>query len=337
MSAASGILGRRRKGSKKVIEEDPEAEEDAELEAELKALRAIKREENGGVDDEDDENSNDEEQDEEEEDSDDMNVEGSAGSSSSKKNNKGIYHSEMLEQAVQNLGELPFLETQQVSKFRLEFTEENDDLEREVAFYNHSVSAVEEGYKLLKQHKVPTLRPVDYFAEHVKSDQHMAKIKDRLILEEKKIEALEARKLRDLNRKYNKRQTVSKKKSNGDVDDGDEIKGRRGRGRNKDEANGERQGSSSLREGGPSRKKMIMDKKYGFGGKERRKSKLNDAKSLNDMSTYNPKAGKGGRSFGVRGGERSGSAGKGRAKKAGGNRPGKASRDKQRSNRSKSR
>ena len=56
-----------------------------------------------------------------------------------------------------------------------------------------------------------TRRPKDYFCEQVKSDAHMAKIKDRLLLEEKKIERFEKRLERDSNRKFNKQVAALKK------------------------------------------------------------------------------------------------------------------------------
>ena len=39
---------------------------------------------------------------------------------------------------------------------------------------------------------------------------------------------------------------------------------------------------------GPNKKRIAMNKKYGFGGKTGR-FKQNDRKSMNDMSGYNPK------------------------------------------------
>lgn len=45
----------------------------------------------------------------------------------------------------------------------------------------------------------------------MKSDAHMAKIKDRLLLEEKKIERFEKRLERDSNRKFNKQVAALKK------------------------------------------------------------------------------------------------------------------------------
>lgn len=74
-----------------------------------------------------------------------------------------------------------------------------DDLTRELEFYKQSLSAVQEARKLLKGEKQPFSRPTDYFAEMVKADEHMARIKAKLIeaAAGKKASA-EARKQRDL-------------------------------------------------------------------------------------------------------------------------------------------
>lgn len=86
----------------------------------------------------------------------------------------------------------------------------SDDLNRELAFYAQSLSAVQEARKKLKAEGVPFTRPTDYFAEMVKADEHMAKIKAKLIDEaaSKKASA-EARKQRDL-KKFGKQVQVAK-------------------------------------------------------------------------------------------------------------------------------
>jgi rRNA-processing protein EBP2 len=86
----------------------------------------------------------------------------------------------------------------------------SDDLSRELAFYQQSLSAVTEARKLLKAEGVPFTRPTDYFAEMVKADEHMAKIKAKLIDEAagKKASA-DARKQRDL-KKFGKQVQVAK-------------------------------------------------------------------------------------------------------------------------------
>lgn len=75
----------------------------------------------------------------------------------------------------------------------------SDDLQRELAFYQQSLTAVQEARKLLKAEGAPFTRPTDFFAEMVKADEHMAKIKAKLVeaAAGKKASA-EARKQRDL-------------------------------------------------------------------------------------------------------------------------------------------
>lgn len=87
-------------------------------------------------------------------------------------------------------------------------------------------------------------------------------------------------------------------------------------------------------------KRQGMDKKYGSGIKDRMKGKMNDKKSLNDLSDYNPRGGKmvrrdaGGRGGGGRGGRGGGGRGGGRGGGSrGDSRPGKSSRDSSRSSR----
>jgi rRNA-processing protein EBP2 len=74
-----------------------------------------------------------------------------------------------------------------------------DDLNRELAFYKQCLSAVKDARGKLKKEGTGFSRPADYFAEMVKSDEHMGKIKKKLIDEAagKKASA-EARKQRDL-------------------------------------------------------------------------------------------------------------------------------------------
>jgi rRNA-processing protein EBP2 len=85
-----------------------------------------------------------------------------------------------------------------------------DDLNRELAFYKQCLSAVKDARGKLKKEGAGFSRPADYFAEMVKSDEHMGKIKQKLIDEAagKKASA-EARKQRDL-KKFGKQVQVAK-------------------------------------------------------------------------------------------------------------------------------
>lgn len=85
-----------------------------------------------------------------------------------------------------------------------------DDLQRELAFYSQSLEAAKKGRAQLLKEKVPFTRPGDYFAEMVKSDDQMGKVKERLVEEAtSKKAAAEARRQRDL-KKFGKQVQVAK-------------------------------------------------------------------------------------------------------------------------------
>lgn len=86
----------------------------------------------------------------------------------------------------------------------------NDDLTRELAFYKQCLDAAVEGRERLRKEGVPFSRPNDYFAEMVKSDEHMGKVKGKMVEEAAgKRAAADARKQRDL-KKFGKQVQVAK-------------------------------------------------------------------------------------------------------------------------------
>ena len=106
---------------------------------------------------------------------------------------------------------LPFSEHQSITTaLPVEIADVSDDLSRELAFYSQALSSAIAGRAALKAEGVPFTRPNDYFAEMVKADEHMAKIKGKLIeaAAGKKASA-EARKQRDL-KKFGKQVQVAK-------------------------------------------------------------------------------------------------------------------------------
>ena len=109
------------------------------------------------------------------------------------------------------LSNLPFSEQQTITSGEPSTIPDiNDDLNRELAFYKQSLDAVREARILLKKEGVPFSRPTDYFAEMVKSDEHMGKIKEKMTDEAaNKKAAAEARKQRDL-KKFGKQVQVAK-------------------------------------------------------------------------------------------------------------------------------
>ncbi|KAG9511871.1 hypothetical protein KCU79_g23894, partial [Aureobasidium melanogenum] len=162
-------------------------------------------------------------------------------------------------------------------------------------------------------------RPADYFAEMVKSDEHMGKIKSKLIDEaaSKKASA-EARRQRDL-KKFGKQVQVAKlqerSREKKDTLDKIQLLKRKRKGEDignaneddmfdvalEDAAETEKKDKAARKAGGADSrggknnfKRVKRDEKYGFGGKKRF-SKSNDAKSSSDMSGYSSKKMKGGK------------------------------------------
>jgi rRNA-processing protein EBP2 len=86
----------------------------------------------------------------------------------------------------------------------------DDDLARELAFMNQSLEAARRARTLLRKEGIPFTRPTDYFAETVRSDEIMDKVKAKLIEEASaKKASAEARKQRDL-KKFGKQVQVAK-------------------------------------------------------------------------------------------------------------------------------
>jgi len=85
-----------------------------------------------------------------------------------------------------------------------------DDLTRELQFYAQSLEAARQARALLLKAGVPFSRPTDYFAEMVKDDPHMDRVKERLVADATaKKAASDARKQRDL-KKFGKQVQVAK-------------------------------------------------------------------------------------------------------------------------------
>ena len=83
-------------------------------------------------------------------------------------------------------------------------------MNRELAFYKVCQAAATTARGLLKKEGIPFTRPGDYFAEMVKDDEHMGRIKKKLYDEAaNKKAAAEARKQRDL-KKFGKQVQVAK-------------------------------------------------------------------------------------------------------------------------------
>ncbi|TFB00127.1 rRNA-processing protein EBP2 [Trichoderma ghanense] len=191
----------------------------------------------------------------------------------------------------------------------------SDDLQRELAFYSQCLEAVRLGRSRLIREGVPFSRPKDYFAEMVKEDAHMEKIKAKLVEEASaKKAAAEARKLRDL-KKFGKQVQVSKlqerQKAKREVLDKIKTLKRKRQEHSSDVGTKEAdifdvsvdneiakhsQRSGAGRQQSGTRtvnaKRQKKNEKYGFGGKKRH-AKAGDALSSGDLSRFNVKKMKG--------------------------------------------
>lgn len=228
---------------------------------------------------------------------------------------------------------LPFSENQVItSDAPIEIPDIDDDLNRELAFYKQSLDAVTKARGLLKKEGVPFSRPVDYFAEMVKSDEHMGKIKQKLVdeaaskrasadarrqrdlkkfgkqvqvakLQERdrakkdtmdKIQLLKRSKMRPFCSTYHAKLTKYTERKGADIGDANENDMFDVALEDAAETDKKDRAARKSQSGKPNFKRQKRDEKYGFGGKKRF-SKSNDATSSSDMRGFSAKKMKGGK------------------------------------------
>ena len=80
----------------------------------------------------------------------------------------------------------------------------NNDIKREVAFYNITRENVQKAMRFCVQANVPIERPDDFLAEMVKTDEHMKKVKANLLKQQNKIQKFEEKKSKQENKKFHK-------------------------------------------------------------------------------------------------------------------------------------
>jgi rRNA-processing protein EBP2 len=106
---------------------------------------------------------------------------------------------------------LPWIHTLTLHSFKpLEVVDFDNDLERELAFYNQALLSANEAINRLSRQNIPCIRPDDYFAEMIKSDEHMMKIQNKLLHSKKVIEEREARRKMKEQKKLGKKIQISK-------------------------------------------------------------------------------------------------------------------------------
>ncbi|KAL9123357.1 MAG: hypothetical protein Q9187_000084 [Circinaria calcarea] len=208
---------------------------------------------------------------------------------------------------------VPFSEHQSItSTTQISIADVNDDLSRELAFHKQCLDAATEARGLLKKEGIPFSRPADYFAEMVKSDEHMGKIKLKMTDEAaNKKAAAEARRQRDL-KKFGKQVQVAKlqQRDKAKRDTLDKINILKRKRKDTDTGNVQEDDlfdvalenetktdrSAKKRQTGVAartpNKRQKKDAKFGFGGKKRY-SKSGDAASSGDIRGFSSKKMKG--------------------------------------------
>uniref|UniRef100_A0A7R9Z5E7 Uncharacterized protein n=1 Tax=Chlamydomonas euryale TaxID=1486919 RepID=A0A7R9Z5E7_9CHLO len=88
----------------------------------------------------------------------------------------------------------------------------DDDLERELAFYNQALVASHAAIAKFETAGIPWRRPTDYYAEMVKTDTHMARVKQQLMHEQKQIELAEERRKQREQKQFSKQVQAEKLK-----------------------------------------------------------------------------------------------------------------------------
>lgn len=180
----------------------------------------------------------------------------------------------------------------------------HDDLKREANFYSVAMNGVKAGITQLQASGIPFERPADYFAEMVKTDAHMAKVKDVLLSEHKRIEAVAVRKRNAEHKKFAKKAHVAKLEERAAArrnkkEDTDHWKNK---GKNDTSAgnglhgNGpmfNKKGSLNDKEkpATKGKKRLAADAKFGKGGASNKKFRKNDSKSSLDAK-FNAKQNK---------------------------------------------
>ncbi|XP_017275885.1 probable rRNA-processing protein EBP2 [Kryptolebias marmoratus] len=227
------------------------------------------------------------------------------------KNKKFVNNVEGLKQCLRDLHkDLPWVERLditnppvedkgQVSAVTNKDLNADDDFQREMFFYRQAQATVLEALPLLNKFNITTKRPDDYFAEMAKSDQHMQKIRKKLIAKQLNLEKSEkAKKLRE-QRKFGKKVQIEviqkrqkekkamisavKKYQKGMTDKLDFLEGDQ-----KTEKDSLAASKKAQNKKGPNAKRKYKDKRFGFGGKKSGK-KWNTRESYNDVSSFRAK------------------------------------------------
>ncbi|XP_065070106.1 probable rRNA-processing protein EBP2 isoform X1 [Rhopilema esculentum] len=168
----------------------------------------------------------------------------------------------------------------------------HDDFKREMHFYCQAQVAAKEAMEKLNNLGLPTERPDDYFAEMIKTDAHMHKIREKLANEKQNRENAEkAKKIRRMKQFGKKVQQEVLQKRQQERKQMLEAVDRIKKGKDKLKGDGSdlfdiKTDNTKVRPE-KSLKRKRKDAKFGFGGKKKQ-AKMNSSKSSGDMSGFKP-------------------------------------------------
>ncbi|CAO3634373.1 unnamed protein product [Mucor fragilis] len=207
------------------------------------------------------------------------------------------------------LKNLPWIETMTITSSEPVVVEDvQNDMQRELAFYQQALEAAKLGRELVKKAGADFSRPEDYFAEMLKSDEHMAKIRQKLLDESASLKASEDAKRQRQLKKFGKKVQVEKqlerqKQKSEMLDKIKLLKRKRKDGEdltlNDDfdialEKADTNKRAKTDKKSAPvkSQKRVNKDLKYGSGGKKGRFAKSNTLESTSGLGGYNKMKGK---------------------------------------------
>ena len=147
----------------------------------------------------------------------------------------------------------------------------NDDLTRETFFYERALESANECVRKLKDLDVPVRRPDDYYAEMVKSDEHMKRVRSELLHEQQQLEIREERRKAREAKKFGKQvqaekvkqRTLDKKAQIKSLDKWRKMRQKSGFA---DDGKAPFDGADDGRRGS---KRAARDAKFGFGGRKK--------------------------------------------------------------------
>jgi rRNA-processing protein EBP2 len=199
--------------------------------------------------------------------------------------------------------------------------------------YDATLSAALQAYTLLKEHGVPVARPSDYYTEMLKTDDHMRRVRERLLEETQKVESSERARKQRHNKKFGKqiqqqialkRQTEKSASINAAHKQRTQLKQKLN---NQDDFDVEIEDAMPDSKKAKTMSRKSRDGKYGFGGKKNNgRGKMNNADSFIDHGKFPVRKNKESVKSGGKGGKGGGKGGKGGGKGGGGSSSGKKGR-----------